>query len=107
MWQQSFTIVNSTNSSLITLSQSNYNVNESTGFVTITVNRTGDLSIPVSVDYATDDTGSSDVCSDTKYWPGIVTLRFWFDVGHVALRTQRNSKDFHHPDYSGLLYRRP
>jgi Calx-beta domain/FG-GAP-like repeat/Domain of unknown function (DUF4214)/FG-GAP repeat len=48
---------------LITLSQSNYNVNESEGFVTITINRTGDLSVPVSVDYATDDTGSSDVCS--------------------------------------------
>jgi hypothetical protein len=57
---QSFTIANST---VITLSQSNYDVNESTGFVTITVNRTGDLSVPLSVDYATDDTGSSDLCS--------------------------------------------
>ena len=55
----SFTIANST---LITLSQSNYIVNESAGFVAITVNRTGDLSLPVSVGYATDDTGSSDVC---------------------------------------------
>ena len=58
--QQGFTI---TNVSLVTLSQSNYNVNESTGFVTITVNRTGDLSVPASVDYATDDAGSSVVCS--------------------------------------------
>ena len=55
---QSFTI----NGALIALSQSNYNVNESAGFVTITVNRTGDLSIPVTVAYTTDDTGSSNVC---------------------------------------------
>ena len=48
---------------LITLSQANYSANESTGFVTITVNRTGDLSIPVSVNYGTRDAGASDVCS--------------------------------------------
>jgi hypothetical protein len=56
---QSFTIGNG---ALIMLSQSNYNVNESTGFVTVTVNRTGDLSVPVTVDYATDDTGAPASC---------------------------------------------
>jgi hypothetical protein len=48
---------------LVSFSQTNYNVNESTGFVAIIVNRTGDLSVPVTVDYATDDTGSSNICS--------------------------------------------
>jgi hypothetical protein len=57
---QSFPIANR---ALITLSQSNYTVNESTGFVTITVNRTGDLSVPVSVDYATNDTGAPIQCT--------------------------------------------
>jgi hypothetical protein len=48
---------------LLSLSNANYAVNEATGFVTITVNRTGNLSVPVTVDYATNDAGSSDVCT--------------------------------------------
>jgi uncharacterized repeat protein (TIGR01451 family) len=49
---QSFNIANR---ALVSLSQSTYLVNESAGFVTITVNRIGDLSVPVTVDYATSD----------------------------------------------------
>jgi hypothetical protein len=88
---QSFTIANST---LITLSQSNYNANESTGFVTITVNRTGDLSVPVSVDYATDDTGSSDVCSTLN--TGLASLRcdFGLTLGTLVFAPAETQKTF-------------
>jgi hypothetical protein len=51
------------NQSLVSFSQANYNVNEVTGFITITVNRTGDVSVPVTVDYATDDTGAPIQCA--------------------------------------------
>lgn len=57
--QQGFTITGA----LVTLSQSNYNVNESDGAVTITVNRTGDVSVPFTVDYVTDDTGAPSQCA--------------------------------------------
>jgi hypothetical protein len=57
--QQRFAIANA---SLITLSESNYNVNEDTGIVTITVNRTGDLSLPARVDYVTDDDNAGGLC---------------------------------------------
>jgi hypothetical protein len=88
---QSFTITNGT---LITLSQSNYNVNESTGFVTITVNRTGDLSIPVSVDYATDDTGSSDVCGTLN--TGLASSRcdFGLTLGTLVFGATESQKTF-------------
>ena len=88
---QSFTIANS---NLITLSQSNYNVNESTGFVTITVNRTGDLSAPVSVDYATDDTGSSDVCSSLN--TGLASSRcdFGLTLGTLRFVATESQKTF-------------
>jgi hypothetical protein len=88
---QSFTIANST---LITLSQSNYNANESTGFVTITVNRTGDLSVPVSVEYATDDTGSSDVCS--TFNTGLASLRcdFGLTLGTLVFAPSETQKTF-------------
>lgn len=48
------------NRPLISLSQSVYNVNENANFVTITVNRSGDTTPAVTVDYATqDDSGPS------------------------------------------------
>jgi hypothetical protein len=88
---QSFTIANST---LITLSQSNYDVNESTGFVTITVNRTGDLSVPVSVDYATNDTGSSNVCSTLN--TGLASSRcdFGLTLGTLRFGATESQKTF-------------
>jgi uncharacterized repeat protein (TIGR01451 family) len=43
------------NSALIAFHQGSYSVNEGAGFVTIRVDRTGDLSVPVTVDYATND----------------------------------------------------
>jgi hypothetical protein len=81
----SFTLtVGKADQTMITLSQSNYNVNESTGFVTITVNRTGDLSVPVSVDYGTADTGSSDVCSTLN--TGLASSRCDFGLTLGTLR---------------------
>lgn len=59
---QRFAIGNEESTALVSFSQSNYSVDESAGTITLTVNRTGDLSAPVTVDYATDDTGSSSVC---------------------------------------------
>jgi hypothetical protein len=48
------------NRPLISLSSATYSVNESSNFVTITVNRTGDTAPAVTVDYATqDDSGPS------------------------------------------------
>jgi hypothetical protein len=63
---------------VITLSQANYSAAESTGFVTIAVNRTGDLSVPVSVNYSTQDAGSSDVCSTVN--SGLASSRCDFGV---------------------------
>jgi uncharacterized repeat protein (TIGR01451 family) len=88
---QIFTIANR---ALITLSQSNYNVNESTGFVTITVNRTGDLSVPVSVDYATDDTGSSNVCSTLNSGMASARCDFGLTLGTLKFAATETQKTF-------------
>jgi hypothetical protein len=47
----------------ISFSQTSYNANESTGFIAVTVNRTGDLSATSTVDYATSDAGAPASCS--------------------------------------------
>jgi hypothetical protein len=80
------------NRPLISLSLGNYPVNESSGFVTITVNRTGDLSVPVTVDYATDDSGASSVCGTLN--TGMASARCDFDLTlgtltFAATETQR------------------
>jgi hypothetical protein len=69
-------------------------VNESTGLVTITVNRTGDLSSPVSVNYGTQDTGSSDVCSTLN--SGLASSRCDFDeqLGNFIFAPQETQKTF-------------
>jgi hypothetical protein len=43
------------NSALLAFNLASYSVNEGAGFVTIRVDRTGDVSVPVAVDYATND----------------------------------------------------
>jgi Calx-beta domain/FG-GAP-like repeat/Domain of unknown function (DUF4214) len=87
---QGFTITSST---VVTLSQANYNVNESTGFVTITVNRTGDLSFPISVNYATEDTGSFD-CSILN--SGLASSRcdFGLTLGTLIFAPTETQKTF-------------
>jgi large repetitive protein len=47
----------------LSFSQMDYSVNEISGFVTVTITRTNDVSQAVNVDYATDDTGSSINCA--------------------------------------------
>src|SRR5262249_40686337 len=47
----------------ISFSQPNYSVNEINGFVTVTINRSNDVSQAANVDYATDDTGASINCA--------------------------------------------
>src|SRR5262249_15562267 len=47
----------------LSFSQANFNVNEITGIVTVTVTRTNDVSQAANVDYATDDTGASINCA--------------------------------------------
>jgi CSLREA domain-containing protein len=51
---------------ILNLEFSSYNVSESAGLVTINVKRTGDVSFPATVDYATDDTGAPAVCSTSN-----------------------------------------
>lgn len=50
----------------ISFSQADYSLSESTGQVTITVNRTNDTSAAATVDYATDDTGASASCGTSN-----------------------------------------
>ncbi|MGZ8848021.1 MAG: Calx-beta domain-containing protein, partial [Pyrinomonadaceae bacterium] len=47
----------------ISFSNVSYSVNENAGVVTVTVVRTNDTTQPVTVDYATDDTGASTNCA--------------------------------------------
>jgi CSLREA domain-containing protein len=69
---------------IISLSQSSYSLNESAGLVTLTVNRSGDISNPATVDYATDDGGAPANCgtfngfasSRCDFTTAIGTLRF-------------------------------
>jgi hypothetical protein len=89
----SFTL-NVSNRPLVSLSQSDYNVNESTGFVTITVNRTGDLSVPVTVDYATDDTGASDVCSTLNSGMASARCDFGETLGTALCADNETQKAF-------------
>jgi hypothetical protein len=88
---QSFNI---TNRPFISFSLANYNVNESVGFVTITVNRTGDLSVPVTVDYATDDTGASSVCGTLN--SGLASSRcdFGMTLGTLKFAPSETQKTF-------------
>ena len=88
----SFTL-NVSNRPLISLSSANYSVNESTGFVTITINRTGDLSVPVSVDYATGDTGSND-CSTLNSGLASARCDFGLTLGTLKFAATETQKTF-------------
>jgi len=59
--------------SVVAFSAATYAVTEDTTFRTITVNRTGDISGPATVDYATTDVSASD---RSDYTPALGTLRF-------------------------------
>jgi hypothetical protein len=82
------------NRPLISLNQSNYGVNESTGFITITVNRTGDTSVPVTVDYTTDDTGASKVCSTLNSGLASSQCDFALTLGTLRFAANETQKMF-------------
>ena len=79
---------------LVSLSQTNYNVNESTGFVAITVNRAGDLSVPVTVDYATNDTGASNICSTLNSGLAAARCDFGLILGTLRFAATETRKTF-------------
>jgi len=91
--QQIFTIGSGT-TALVTLSQSNYSVNEETGFLTITVNRGGDISVPVTVDYATDDTGSTTACSALNRGMASARCDFGLTSGTLTFAATEMQKSF-------------
>jgi len=91
---QSFTIANR---ALIALSQSSNTPNEFTGFITITVNRGGDLSVPVTVDYATDDTGSPNDCSQPNTGLASARCDFGLTLGTLRFAANETQKTFQIP----------
>ncbi|HEX3085605.1 MAG TPA: Calx-beta domain-containing protein, partial [Pyrinomonadaceae bacterium] len=88
---QSFTIANS---ALIAFSQSSNTPNEVTGVITITVNRGGDLSVPVTVDYATDDTGADDDCSKPNTGLASARCDFGLTLGTLRFAANETQKTF-------------
>jgi hypothetical protein len=60
-----------TNRPLVNMAAANYEVKQSDGFVRVVVNRTGDLTVPVTVDYATDGSASGN-CANLS---GVASLR--------------------------------
>lgn len=67
------TVASAAGPSVVSFSASSYSVNEDTTFRTITVNRTGDISGPATVDYTSTDLTASD---RSDYTPAVGTLRF-------------------------------
>ena len=58
----------------ISFSQSNYTIGESVGVINITVNRTGDLSGPATVDYATSDDTAVSLVPPLTVLPRLVAI---------------------------------
>jgi len=82
------------NQSLISFSQSTYSVGEGGGFLTLTVNRSGDTTSAVTVDYATSDGGASLVpCSTVN---GLASSRcdFTTALGTLKFPAGETSKTF-------------
>lgn len=69
-------------------------MNESTGFVNIAVNRTGDTSVPVTVDYATDDTGAPDSCGTPGNGLASSRCDFGMTLGTLKFAAAETQKTF-------------
>jgi hypothetical protein len=67
---------------VISFSQSIYNTSETAGFVTITVNRVGLTAPAVTIDYASDDTGTLSSCAQTN---GLASARCDFTTASGTL----------------------
>jgi hypothetical protein len=72
LWQP-WSVSQAAGPSVVQFNASTYNVNENLTFRTITVTRTGDISGPATVDYATADVSAS---QRTDYTNAVGTLRF-------------------------------
>jgi CSLREA domain-containing protein len=79
---------------IISYSLPNYNVSESAGFVTITVNRSGDISFPATVDYATDDTGAPAACGGTSNGKASSRCDYTTAAGTLSFAAGDNAKTF-------------
>jgi hypothetical protein len=78
---------------IISFSQSEYSVSEATGSIIITVNRTGDTSRPVTVNFETDDTGSPGSCATFN---GFASSKcdFTTALGTLAFAANETQKTF-------------
>src|SRR5439155_22156364 len=82
---------------VISFSQSNYSVNENAGFLTLTVNRTGDTTRAATVDYASsDDSDPATMVSCAPPSGGVATSRcdFTTAVGTLRFAAGETSKTF-------------
>jgi hypothetical protein len=82
------------NPPLLSFSLANYPVNESAGFIVITVNRGGDLSVPVAVDYATDDTGAPSSCGALNSGMASARCDFGLTLGTLTFAATETQKTF-------------
>jgi hypothetical protein len=82
---------------VIGFSASNYQVNESDGFIRIVVNRTGDAAPAITVDYATSDAGGPVDCSALN--SGLASARCDFNMmfGRLAFAPNETQKAFDIP----------
>ncbi|HSE26109.1 MAG TPA: FG-GAP-like repeat-containing protein, partial [Pyrinomonadaceae bacterium] len=85
-----------TNRPLIAFSQSDFNVNENGDFVTITVNRSGDTSPAVDVDYATPDDSAAMTVLPCATASGVASPRcdFTTALGTLKFAAGETSKTF-------------
>jgi hypothetical protein len=81
------------NRPVIGFSAATYSVSESTGFLNITVNRTGDTAPAVTVDYATDDTAAPASCATVS---GLASSRCEFTtaIGTLKFAAGETQKTF-------------
>jgi hypothetical protein len=77
----------------ISFSQATYSVSEGAGFVTITVNRSNDVSGAATVDYATNDAGAPASCNTVN---GLASSRcdFTTALGTIAFAAGESTKSF-------------
>jgi photosystem II stability/assembly factor-like uncharacterized protein len=79
---------------IISFSQPSYSVNEGDGSLNITVNRSGDTTLPVTVDYATSDGGASLVPCATANGKASAKCDFTDAVGTLRFAAGETSKTF-------------
>jgi hypothetical protein len=79
---------------IISFSSANYAVAEDGKSLNITVNRTGNTALPVTVDYATDDTGASTICSAINTGMASSRCDFGLTLGRLKFVAGETQKSF-------------